>query len=138
MLGDQFQRRYRKNEESAPVCLRASEQDTLRGYSPVVVMVNFNCVDNLPVADLELTTWSLTMELGRDVKTQLCALAGANPAYHLPAVREDMVELTQRSRMAGPRDWRRQVGRCGCWQCRQRTRRGRRWQARRQSAPRQQ
>lgn len=90
------------------MCLRASEQDTFRGYSPVVAMVNFNCVDNLPVADLELNTWSLTMELGRDVKTQLCALAGANPAYHLPAVREDMEKLTQRSRMVGPRDWRRQ------------------------------
>ena len=130
-----MQRRSRKNEESAQVYLRTSEQDTFRGYSPVVVMVNFNCVDNLPVADLELNTWSLTMELGRDVKTQLCAPAGASPAYHLPAVREDMVELTQRSRMVGPRDWRRQVGRCGCRQSWQHMRRGRRWQARRQSAP---
>lgn len=83
-------------------------------------MVNFNCVDSLPVADLKLLTWSLTVELGRDVKNQLCASAGANPAYHLPAVRKDMVELAQRSRMVEPRDWRRQVGRRGCqqsWQC---------------------
>ena len=83
-------------------------------------MVNFNCVDSLPVADLELLTWSLTVELGRDVKNQLCALVGANPAYPLPAVRKDMVELAQRSRMVEPRDWRRQLGRCGCqqsWHC---------------------
>lgn len=66
-------------------------------------MVNFNCVDSLPVADLKLLTWSLTVELGRDVKNQLCASAGANPAYHLPAVRKDIVELAQRSRMVEPR-----------------------------------
>ena len=89
-------------------------------------MVNFNCVDSLPVADLELLTWSLTVELGRDVRNQLCASAGANPAYPLPAVRKDTVELAQRSRMVEPRDWRRQLGRCGCQQSWQYMRTGRR------------
>lgn len=94
---------------SVPV---AGEQETLRGDSPTVVLADFGCVDSLTIANLKLPTWSLTVELGRDVKNQLCALVGSTPAHHLPAVRtRHSVTGPEEQEELEPRDQRRRLSR---------------------------